>query len=113
MSDRNRWQTDNASLFSFSIALAPPAVKDAAGKNQSRRHDKAASLNPHSINRESDRNFGAEGLGNNDTAQGKACLTSSSIRRRILRRSNLFEWRLQKCRLGAWTRQDCRKDGAR
>jgi hypothetical protein len=72
-------QTDNASFFSFSIALAPPAVKDAAGKNQSRRHDKAASLNPLSINQESSRNFGAEGLGNNDTAQEKACLTVISI----------------------------------
>jgi hypothetical protein len=64
-------QTDNASFFSFSIALAPPAVKGAAGKNPSRRHDKAASLNPFSINRESSRNFGAEGLGNNDMAQEK------------------------------------------
>jgi hypothetical protein len=79
MSDRNRWQTDNASFFSFSIALAPPAVKGAAGKNPSRRHDKAASLNPLSINQESSRNFGAEGLGNDDTAQGKAYLTVISI----------------------------------
>jgi hypothetical protein len=74
-------QTDNASFFSFSIVLAPPAVKSAAGKNPSQYDDKAASLNPLSINPESSRNFGAEGLSNNDTARGKACLTSSSIRR--------------------------------
>jgi hypothetical protein len=72
-------QTDNASFFSFSIVLAQPAVKSAAGNNPSRRNDKAASLNPLSIYRESSRNFGAEGLSNNDTAQGKAWLAAISI----------------------------------
>jgi hypothetical protein len=72
-------QTDNASFFSFSIVLALPAVNGAAGQNPSRRHDKAASLNLLSIYQESSRNFGAEGSGNNDTAKGKACLTSISI----------------------------------
>jgi hypothetical protein len=80
-------------------SLAPPAVNSAAGKNPSRRNDNAPSLNPLSINpminpvsshpsasvrirphpSASVRNFGAEVSSIKATAQGKACLTSSSI----------------------------------